>query len=605
MGPTNDKEKPLRESSTSKVLRTSEIRIPPIPSSETHLPAPTRSGNLLAPTHHSGANLPPNKSGNLQAGTIGRPSKSFISLAAEKAFAVTYETKDEKYFEDRVLTKSDLGVYHIFSVCIVCLASGLGTGWWGNISGEGWGSMITATAVMTVWQISIAVILAELMTMLPFIGGLATFTRAAFGPYLGYMIGQCELAEYTIFLAGNINGLATNLNNLAQWDQKYIPAWWFIIFTICFGIQVIRNKLFFGCFCVLCVLCLGVVLAFTLPQISVANSYFWADHQYFQETFNSAVNSTAIPYNQVQALFPLGITGVVNSVPFVMGDFQGLEIIPLMAEECRDFITDGPRAMFATSATFISLYWLLILVIASVPPGLYGNESFWYPMINTFAGFLGLDPEGQTYNTLCYWIGALYATATTLSLFYAFSRLCFALSRSGLMPQFLSITTLPYKTERVPWASYLFGCLMALFFILLSYFEPSVSGSLAVITNALGPAGFLYLTLMYGSTCVSFVYLRYKYPSFKRPFKSALGIPCAVYALAVCVFVFVAIVMNEANYVAVSICAGKLVLGMIHMWFHRKHLVMSPEEEAIQKVEDEVYLKSLGQLDPVVEVQEA
>ncbi|ORY40262.1 hypothetical protein BCR33DRAFT_740508 [Rhizoclosmatium globosum] len=553
MGLTNDKEAPLRESSTSKVLRTSEIRIPPIPSSETHLPAPTRSGNLLAPTHHSGANLPPTKSGNLQAGTIGRPSKSFISLAAEKAFAVTYETKDEKYFEDRILTKSDLGVYHIFSVCII----------------------------------SIAVILAELMTMLPFIGGLATFTRAAFGPYLGYMIGQCELAEYTIFLAGNINGLATNLNNLAQWDQKYIPAWWFIIFTICFGIQVIRNKLFFGCFCVLCVLCLGVVLAFTLPQISVANSYFWADHQYFQETFNSDVNSTTIPYNQVQALFPLGITGVVNSVPFVMGDFQGLEIIPLMAEECRDFITDGPRAMFATSATFISLYWLLILVIASVPPGLYGNESFWYPMINTFAGFLGLDPEGQTYNTLCYWIGALY------------------LSRSGLMPQFLSITTLPYKTERVPWASYLFGCLMALFFILLSYFEPSVSGSLAVITNALGPAGFLYLTLMYGSTCVSFVYLRYKYPSFKRPFKSALGIPCAVYALAVCVFVFVAIVMNEANYVAVSICAGKLVLGMIHMWFHRKHLVMSPEEEAIQKVEEEVYLKSLGQLDPVVEVQEA
>ncbi|KAI9309933.1 hypothetical protein BDR26DRAFT_1017688 [Obelidium mucronatum] len=275
-----------------------------------------------------------------------------------------------------------------------------------------------------------------------------------------------------------------------------------------------------------------------------------------------------------------------------------------MAEESANFIRDGPKAMFGTSFLFITLYWLLVLVVPSVPPGLFVEMEYWYPMINTFSGYIGLDEESSSFFAMENWVTAVYQASTTLSLFYAFSRLCFALSRSGLMPQFLSLTELPFKKERVAWASYLFGCLMALFFILISYFEPSVGGSLADITSALGPAGFLYLTLMYGSTAISFLYLRYKFPDFKRPIKSMFGIPCAVVVLAVCGFTFVSILLNPDHNVAVAIVAGKLVIGLIHMWFHRNHLVMSPEEEAIQKVEEDAMAKSKGYMQSV-NVEEA
>ncbi|KAI9321960.1 hypothetical protein BDR26DRAFT_345712 [Obelidium mucronatum] len=506
-----------------------------------------------------------------------------MSAMVVKNFGVQYEEKDKKYFEARTLTHSNLGPWQMFSVTFVCLASGLGCGWWGNTSANGWGSMITATAIMSIWQISVAVILSELMTMLPFIGGLATYTRAAFGPYVGYMIGQCELAEYTIFLAGNLNGLASSLNLLAGWNQKFIPIWWFIIMTFCFGVQVVKNKIFFMCFAFLCFCGITIVLAFTLPQISVVNSGKWAQRDFFDEMFNGNSTIAAVPYNQMDAMFPLGFAGIIHSIPYMMGDFQGLEIIPLMAEESANFIRDGPKAMFGTSFLFITLYWLLVLVVPSVPPGLFVEMEYWYPMINTFSGYIGLDEESSSFFAMENWVTAVYQASTTLSLFYAFSRLCFAVKEINLY----LFNSLNFFSSRVLALFLSAGCTelkcrgtrclgvlpVWLFdgslFHSYSYFEPSVGGSLADITSALGPAGFLYLTLMYGSTAISFLYLRYKFPDFKRPIKSMFGIPCAVVVLAVCGFTFVSILLNPDHNVAVAIVAGKLVIGLIHMWFHR------------------------------------
>ncbi|KAI8609191.1 amino acid permease-domain-containing protein [Chytriomyces sp. MP71] len=525
----------------------------------------------------------------------GRNAKglaSHASLAASKASIATrqimravhveYEEKDQSYFDKRKLNNKSLGMIHLFVATYAVLSSGTGAGWWTGTTSAGWGTVLVCVAVMTVWMVSFGVVLSELMTMLPYIGGLATYSRAAFGPYVGYFIGQCELAEYTIFIATNVNAVASDLNSLAGLSSSFVPLWWFIVFGVLFLIMCMKNQYYFSTFGIITFISITFTLSLTLIQLGSADPSRWAMKDFFDNTYNYNVTANGyVPYDYNQALFPAGASGFISTLPFIFGDFQGLEVLPLLAEESRNFEKDGPRAMFLTIVIFQLVYWICVLVTPTLPPGLFVMQYSWDPIVLTFVAWLGADPEGALSNYLYIFFPIIGQLAACMSLTLAFTRLNFAMSRSGLMPQYLSLTEVPFKKESLPWAAFLFSIVTTMFVILISYFAES-NQTLENITLALGDAGFYYLTIMYGMTGVSFLYLRHICPNVKRPFKSSLGPLCAVLVIVGCIVLFVFLCYTASARVALALVAGKLVIGMIHFYFcHRKHLVLSEEEKFI------------------------
>ncbi|KAJ3241259.1 hypothetical protein HDU81_001244 [Chytriomyces hyalinus] len=452
-----------------------------------HVPVATESGSLR-----------PGGAGNVKSNISLATSRiSLASKAILHAAAVEYEEKDASYFEKRQLPKSDLGYFDLFVVTYAVLASGTGYGWWTYCTANGWGTLLVATAVMTIWQMSFGVILTELMTMLPFIGGLATYSRAAFGPYIGYLIAQCELAEYTIFISANLNGVAVGFVELTGMDKKYVPLWWFIVFILMLALMLMKSRFFFTTFAILTTASILINLSLVLPQLGQANPILWAETDFFNQTYNGNVTETGFtPFNLETALFPIGFTGFMKTLPYIFGDFQGLEIMPLLAEESKNFVKDGPRAMMTTIIFFNAMYWMLVLVVPSLPPGLYVTQWSWDPVVDTFVYMLQLEPEGSAHTTLSAVFPLISGQiACVLSLTLAFTRLNFAMSRSGLMPQYLSLTHFPFKAEPFPWAAFLFSIVTTMMVILITYFAEA-SQNLEQIIEGLGPAGFFYLSIM-------------------------------------------------------------------------------------------------------------
>ncbi|KAJ3176453.1 hypothetical protein HK101_010441 [Irineochytrium annulatum] len=88
---------------------------------------------------------------------------------------------------------------------------------------------------------------------------------------------------------------------------------------------------------------------------------------------------------------------------------------------------------------------------------------------------------------------------------------------------------------------------------------------------------------MYGATAVSYLYLWKRFPNLKRPWKSRLGPAAAVFIIIVSLCLL--IVMSYQHWLAICICAVKLIVGMtfffVMAW--NTDLVLSEEEKYIQK----------------------
>ncbi|KAJ3120486.1 hypothetical protein HK101_006941, partial [Irineochytrium annulatum] len=129
---------------------------------------------------------------------------------------------------------------------------------------------------MTVFLISFAIILVDFVRLLPFIGGLATYSRAAFGPYIGNVAGQCESAIYTINMALNVVYLAGNITaygNFVSSDMSYAflqsiePLWWALITLLVFVVQLAGPRSFFNILIVLAIFSFSLAPIIVLPDL--------------------------------------------------------------------------------------------------------------------------------------------------------------------------------------------------------------------------------------------------------------------------------------------------------------------------------------------------
>ena len=220
--------------------------------------------------------------------------------------------------------------------------------------------------------------------------------------------------------------------------------------------------------------------------------------------------------------------------------------------------------------TLILLAFVIMVTSASNAPGIIELSAVAFPLN---AGFSTAFKISDRMATILSIPGVFIST---YSLMYAYGRQICALSRSKLVPTFLSWTT----SDNVPYMSLIGGCLLGYSILLGLYYNDP---------NYLVTLNYLFLASMMGSFTVyivsmlSFIIFRYKYAAMERHYVNKLGVASAVIGIVIFMFAFVGIGFYQNDgYVSISMYTTFVGGTSLYYFLYARHTqCFSPEEQSI------------------------
>ncbi len=472
---------------------------------------------------------------------------------------VQYEGVDDAYFAQRGLRKH-ARVWSLWALGVGAVISGDFFGWNFGLREGGFGGMLAATALMSVMYAGLCFSIAEMSPALPHTGGAYSFARTAMGPWGAYLTGLAENMEYILTPAVIVVAIGSYLGAIFGTPEWAEPLWWLLAYGAFVGLNVLGVEASFRFTVVITLLALGTLAVFFVGAIP---------------HFDLAL---ALDMEGPSRWLPRGATGILGALPFAMWFFLAIEQLPLAAEEAHDPVRDMPRGLLYGLGTLVALAFLTLVLGTAMPPGARALSSSDEPL---FAGFRTIFSDGIGSKALAL-IAVTGLVASFHAIIFAYGRQIYSLSRAGYFPRWLSVTGAKRKTPHV---ALVVGAILGYAVALGIHFLGSEHPVGAVLLNmAVFGAVISYVLQM-----LSFVLLRVKFPKLARPYRSPLGIPGAVVALAIAVITLVALFVVDPIYRVVVLGAAIwYALGLVYFGVHaRHHLVFSPEEAFAARYEEE------------------
>ncbi|MFT2817793.1 amino acid permease [Leifsonia sp. A12D58] len=474
---------------------------------------------------------------------------------------VTYTTAEHGYFEKRKLKRS-AGVWGLWGLAVAAVISGDFSGWNFGIDYAGFGGMLIAFALLIVMYYGMIFSIGEMASAMPHTGGAYSFSRAAIGPWGGFITGLAETIEYVattavivFFSASYADGITSELLGFSM------PAWiwWVVLYLIFIALNTAGAAISFKFAIVVSIISIGILLVFSVMAA-------FTGHFSWDNLFN------IVPDAGQSAFLPHGVLPILFALPFAMWFFLGIEELPLAAEEAHDPVKDIPRAGLWARGTLI-ITGLLVLFLNTGILGADATGTATEPLLDGFRVIVG--DEAAAVLALFALIGLF---ASLQGIMFAYGRNMYSLSRAGYYPKFLSLT----GKRQTPWVALVAGAVIGFVALVvvdvLSSLDATGAGAVAgaiVLNIAVWGAVLAYLMQM-----VSFVVLRRKYPNAKRPYVSPWGVPGAIIAGLLSAAIFVGFLLNEAFQPAIVAIAVVYVVMLIGFALWGRHqLILSPEEE--------------------------
>lgn len=474
---------------------------------------------------------------------------------------VKYTTADSGYFEKRKLTRA-AGVWGLWGLAVAAVISGDFSGWNFGIDFAGFGGMLIAFAILVVMYYGLIFSIGEMSSAMPHTGGAYSFSRAAMGPWGGFITGLAETIEYVattavivFFSASYADAITSELLgfSMAPW------IWWVILYLVFIGINAAGANISFKFAIVVSIISIAILLVFSAMAI-FSGQFSW------DKLFDIA------PDAGQTAFLPHGVLPILFALPFAMWFFLGIEELPLAAEESHDPVRDIPRAGLIARGTLI-VTGLLVLFLNTGVVGAEATGVAAEPLLDGFRAIVG--DELAALLALFALIGLL---ASLQGIMFAYGRNMYSLSRAGYYPKFLSLT----GKRRTPWVALVAGAVIGFVALivldLLAQADAEGAGAVAgaiVLNIAVWGAVLAYLLQM-----VAFVILRRKFPNADRPYRSPWGVPGAVVAAVIAALIFLGFLLNP-TFVPAIIAIGvvyAVMLAAFALW-GRHRLILSPEEE--------------------------
>jgi len=479
-----------------------------------------------------------------------------------KVSGVTYTSADDGYFEKRRLKRS-AGVWGLWGLAVAAVISGDFSGWNFGIDFAGFGGMLIAFAILVVMYYGLIFSIGEMSSAMPHTGGAYSFSRAAMGPWGGFVTGLAETIEYVAttavivyFSAAYADGITSELLGFSMppW------VWWLVLYVAFIALNAAGANISFKFAIVVSIISIAIILVFSAMAV-FSGAFSW---DALWNIAPDAGQSVFLPHG----VFP----AILYALPFAMWFFLGIEELPLAAEESHDPVRDIPRAGLWARGTLI-ITGLLVLFLNTGVIGAEATGVAGEPLLDGFRAIVGDGLAAVL--ALFALIGLL---ASLQGIMFAYGRNMYSLSRAGYYPKFLSLT----GKRQTPWVALVAGAVIGFAALIvldvLAAVDSEGAGAVAgaiVLNIAVWGAVLAYLLQM-----VAFVILRRKYPNAKRPFRSPWGVPGAIIAGVIAALIFFGTLINPTFLPAIIAILAVYVIMLIAFGVWGRHrLILSPEEE--------------------------
>jgi ethanolamine permease len=478
----------------------------------------------------------------------------------------TYQRAEAGYFEKRALRRS-AGFWGLWGIGIAAVISGDFSGWNVGLGTTGWGALLIGTLIIIVMYFTMIFSIGEMSSAMPHTGGAYSFSRAAMGPWGGFITGLAETIEYVVTTAVVVwfSGIYADsaLSGLTGGLSLPQPLWWLILYIVFVGLNSLGAAIGFRFALVVAIISMGVIVFFAIAAIATGSV-----------DFSKLLNIAPVDGNST--FLPFGGIGILFALPFAIWFFLGIEELPLAAEEAHNPSKDIPRAGVWGIVT-LAFFALLVLVLNPAVTGtseISTGADSGEPLLAGFRVFL---PESVAAILAIFALVGLLASLQ--GIMFAYGRNMFSLSRAGYYPKFLSLTG---KKHQTPWVALVTGAIVG--YLILTF--------VLIVLPAISPdagaaaSGIILFIAVFGAVIsyimqmISFVILRRKFPNALRPYKSPTGVPGAIVAGLIAVGAMLGILFNSVFLAAVLTFLVVFVVGILLFALVGRHrLVLSPEEE--------------------------
>ena len=468
---------------------------------------------------------------------------------------VSYQNVHESYLRQRRLT-GNTGWFLLWGFGIGAVISGDFYGWNYGLAAAGFWGMTIATVLMTVMYVCLVYTLAELAAALPHAGGLYSFTRHAFGPWLGFLCGVVVALEFILATAADIFGMSEYLKPLLPEVPTYLV--WVILFTMFIAIAIysLDLTLYVGLF-----LTLLAIMVLGIFYVNIIASGIFKPELLFN-----------IPPDPGQANWlPKGWGGMFAAMPYGMWFYLAIEILPLASEEAEDAPRSIPKALILGMFTLIILAVFTLVFNTGIGGGAAAIGSSDVPLGDGFEAYFG---KGAT---------SLLATSLTLTLglgagvpalIYGYGLILFSLSRAGYIPRWLSITS----KKNTPYRAIILGTILALFCVIVLGGGKDIAVEAVILNMSVFGAVLSYILLMF-----SYIKLKLFSPDLPWSYKSPLGIWGAAVGAILAIVALVACCSVPDLRPGILGIVAVLVVASFYFFFHSRHQLVAaaPEEAAV------------------------
>ncbi|MBU2039611.1 MULTISPECIES: ethanolamine permease [Oceanospirillaceae] len=453
-------------------------------------------------------------------------------------------TSHQDYLAKRQLKKGTAGWILLAGLGVSYVISGDFAGWNFGIAQAGWGGFAIAALLMAVMYFTLVLSLAEMSAAIPAAGGGYSFARQAMGPAGGYLTGLAVLIEYALAPAAIVIFIGSAVEALLGFNGPWVYAAFYLVFI---GIHLAGVG---EALKVMMVISGLAVLAIIATAIALIGNFDSAN------LFDIAASEGA------SAMLPLGWYGVWAALPFAMWLFLAVEGVPLAAEESKDPAKDVPKGIIGAMVFLLFTALLVVLLI----PGAAGAQAMGasaVPLVDA------LNATGNSQlATVVNVLGLVGLIASFFSIIYGYSRLVFALSRAGYLPQSLSVTT----ERKVPARALIVPGVLG--------FAASLSGE-GDLMLAMAVVG---ATVSYALMALSHIMLRVKQPELVRPYKTPGGVFTSGIALLLSLIALTGVYAFDPRAFFYTLIL--FVIGAAYYFgYSKNHLVAKTAEEEFAMLE--------------------
>lgn len=482
------------------------------------------------------------------------------SSAKERSDGVRYGAVADGYFAERSLRRH-ARVGSLWALGVGAVISGDFFGWNFGLAAGGFGGLLIATLVVTVMYAGLCFSIAEMSPALPHTGGAYSFARSSMGPWSAYVTGLAENMEYILTPAVIVVGIGGYLGEIFATPAAFAPAWWALAYAVFVGLNIAGVETSFRVTVGVTLVALGILAIFfigALPHLEFARFAFDIPAESGQSTF-----------------LPFGVPGVFAALPFAIWFYLAIEELPLAAEEAHDPARDMPRGILLGLLTLVVCAFATLVLASGIAPGAQALGSSEKPLLDGLRTIFG-DGLGSRVLALAAVAGLV---ASFHSIIFAYGRQIYSLSRAGYFPRWLSRT---HSKRQTPSTALIVGALLGFgVACAIEWLGPDSPVGAVLLNLAVFGAVISYVLQM-----LSFILLRRRLPDIERPYRSPLGVPGALVAMAIAAVTLVALFFSDPVYQKVAVGAALwYAAGLLYfaIW-GRTRLVHSPEEEFATRV---------------------